>query len=119
MIGHQMPFFDLRFFLKPKPAEHFAQMSTQLLIQRLAPTFPDEDNMICSPKCGSGSRTRSSAEFLSCEWLLTLELRGRTAGNVKLLLHPDIGVFHTLVADIFEPHLEQIQFATIYDFQFM
>src|SRR5208282_507396 len=31
---------------------------------------------ICSPKsCGLGSRTRSSAEFLSCEWLLTLELR--------------------------------------------
>jgi hypothetical protein len=27
-------------------------------------------------------------EFLSCEWLLTLELRRWTAGHVKLLLPP-------------------------------
>ena len=41
-----MPFFDLRFLLKRKSAEHFAQMPPQLLIQRLAATFRDEDNMI-------------------------------------------------------------------------
>ena len=46
VIGHQMPFLDLRFLLKRKLAEHFAQMPTQLLIQRLAATFRDEDNMI-------------------------------------------------------------------------
>src|SRR5208282_925779 len=36
--------------------------------------------------CGLGSRTRPSVEFLSCEWLLTVELRWWTALNVKLLL---------------------------------
>ena len=33
-----------------------------------------------------GSRSRPSVRFLSCEWLLTVELRWWTALNVKLLL---------------------------------
>ena len=52
MIGHQMPFLNLRFPLERKPAENLA------------------------------------LQFLSCEWLLTLELRWWTALNVKLLLPP-------------------------------
>ena len=38
--------------------------------------------------CGLGSRSRPSVKFLSCEWLLTLELPRWTPGNVKLLLPP-------------------------------
>ena len=75
VIGHQMPLLNFRVLLKRELAEHFAQMPSQLLIQRLSPTFRDEDNMIFAVPSGLGSRTRSSAEFLSCEWLLTLELR--------------------------------------------
>ena len=46
VIGHQMPFLNFRVLLKRELAEHFAQMPSQLLIQRLSPTFRDEDNMI-------------------------------------------------------------------------
>jgi len=35
-----------------------------------------------------GSHSRPSMKLLSCEWLLTLELRRWTAGYVKLLLPP-------------------------------
>ena len=41
--------------------------------------------------CGLGSHSRPSVKFLSCEWLLTLELRRWTPGNVKLLLPPRPG----------------------------
>jgi hypothetical protein len=49
--------------------------------------FGMKTNDVCgSMSCGLGSRSRRSAKFLSCAWLLTLELRRWTAGNVKLLL---------------------------------
>jgi hypothetical protein len=38
--------------------------------------------------CGLSFRTRPSVEFLSCAWLLTLELRRGAPLNVKLLLPP-------------------------------
>ncbi len=39
MTGRQMPFLNLRVLLKRELAEYLAQMSAQLLIQRLPPTF--------------------------------------------------------------------------------
>ena len=51
LIGHQMPFLNFRFLLKGELAEHFAQMLAQLLIQRLASTFRNEDNMIFALPC--------------------------------------------------------------------
>ena len=46
VIGHQMPLLNFRVLLKRELAEHFAQMPSQLLIQRLSPTFRDEDRLL-------------------------------------------------------------------------
>jgi hypothetical protein len=51
VIGHEMPFLDLRFPLQRELAEHLAQVSAQLPIQPLAPTFRDEDHVIFADPC--------------------------------------------------------------------
>lgn len=48
MVGHQMPFLDLRFLLERELPEHFPKMPTQFLILRFPSALRNEDHMIFS-----------------------------------------------------------------------
>jgi hypothetical protein len=46
MVDHQMPLFDPALFLTGQLAKNFAKVRPQLPIQRLAPLFRDEHDMV-------------------------------------------------------------------------
>src|SRR5215472_3162067 len=46
MIGHQVPFLDLRLLLRGQLVEHLAEMPAQLQIQSLPSTFRNEDGVV-------------------------------------------------------------------------
>src|SRR5215469_682208 len=46
MIGHQVPFLDLRLLLRGRLVEHLAEMPAQLQIQSLPSTLRNEDDVV-------------------------------------------------------------------------
>ena len=52
MIGHQVPFLDLRLLLRGQLAEHLAEVPAKLQVQRLCSTLRDEDDVVFAvPRC--------------------------------------------------------------------
>jgi hypothetical protein len=52
VVGHQVPFLDLRLLLQGQLVEHLAEMPPQFQIQRLPSTLWDEDDVIFAlPRC--------------------------------------------------------------------
>ena len=46
VVGHQVPFLDLRFLLRREPAEHLTQVLAKLQIQCLPPALRDKDDVV-------------------------------------------------------------------------
>src|SRR6185503_7677152 len=52
VIGHQVPFLDLRLLLRGQLAEHLAEVPAKLQVQRLCSTLRDEDDVVFAvPRC--------------------------------------------------------------------
>src|SRR5262245_20795822 len=52
MIGHQVPFLDLRLLLLGQLAEHLTEVPAKLQVQRLSSTLQDEDDVVFAlPRC--------------------------------------------------------------------
>ena len=52
VIGHQMPFLDLRLFLCGKLVKHLSEVAAKFPVQRFAPPFRNKDDVIFAvPSC--------------------------------------------------------------------